>query len=55
MSDAKDGRRAVIWVRDVRTPEFRAEARRQAAGVASSPFAAHDQAFIDAVSSQDEG
>jgi hypothetical protein len=43
-----------IWVPDVRAPEFRAEARRQSAAVANSPFAADDQAFIDAVSSRDD-
>lgn len=39
-----------IWVPDVRSPEFRAEARRQAALVAASEHAADDQAFIDAIS-----
>jgi Protein of unknown function (DUF3018) len=39
-----------IWVPDVRSPEFRAEARRQAALVAASQHAADDQAFIDAIS-----
>jgi hypothetical protein len=37
-------------VPDVRSPEFRAEARRQAALVAASEHAADDQAFIDAIS-----
>jgi Antitoxin MazE-like len=43
-----------IWVPDVRSPEFRAEAHRQSAAVASSPHEADDQAFIDAVSELDD-
>lgn len=43
-----------IWVPDVRSPEFAAEAHRQAAAVASSDHAADDQAFIDALSVNDE-
>lgn len=43
-----------IWVPDVRAPGFQAEARRQSAAVGSSPHAAEDQAFIEAVSSWDE-
>ncbi len=39
-----------IWVPDVRSPEFRAEARRQSALIAASEHEAEDQAFIDAVS-----
>lgn len=39
-----------IWVPDVRTASFEAEARRQAALVASAASAAEDQAFIEAVS-----
>lgn len=39
-----------IWVPDVRTPEFAAEAHRQSALAAASPHAAEDQAFVDAVS-----
>ena len=39
-----------IWVPDVRSPEFQAEAHRQSVAVASSPHEADDQAFIDAVS-----
>lgn len=39
-----------IWVPDVRTPEFAAEARRQARLAADSPFADDDQAFVDSVS-----
>jgi hypothetical protein len=39
-----------IWVPDVRSPRFSAEAHRQSLAVAASVHAAEDQAFIDAVS-----
>jgi len=39
-----------IWVPDVRSPAFAAEAHRQSLAVARSPLAAEDQAFIEAVS-----
>lgn len=39
-----------IWVPDVRAPEFAEEAHRQSALTASSPQAAEDQAFVDAIS-----
>ena len=39
-----------IWVPDVRSPTFRAEAHRQSLATATSPHAEEDQAFIDAVS-----
>ena len=39
-----------IWVSDVRSPAFAAEAHRQSVAVAASALAADDQAFIDAVS-----
>lgn len=39
-----------IWVPDVRSPEFAAEAHRQSLAVARSPQADEDQAFIDAIS-----
>jgi hypothetical protein len=39
-----------IWVPDVRSPEFTAEAHRQARLVASSPGADADQDFVDAIS-----
>lgn len=42
-----------IWVADVRTPEFAAEAHRQSAAVAASEHAADDQAYIDALSFDD--
>lgn len=39
-----------IWVPDVRTPEFVAEAHRQTAAIAASESEADDQAFVDAIS-----
>lgn len=39
-----------IWVPDMRSPAFKAEARRQSRLVASSPHEAEDQAFIDSLS-----
>jgi antidote-toxin recognition MazE-like antitoxin len=39
-----------IWVPDVRSPEFAAEARRQSLAVANSPQEKDDQEFIDAIS-----
>jgi hypothetical protein len=39
-----------IWVPDVRSRRFRAQARRQSLAVAQSAQAGDDQAFIDAVS-----
>ena len=39
-----------IWVPDVRSAEFAAEARRQASAIAHSPHAEEDQAFVDAIS-----
>jgi len=38
------------WVPDVSAPGFAAEAHRQSALAASSPHAAEDQAFVDAIS-----
>ena len=43
-----------LWVADVRTPGFAAEAHRQAVAVAASEHAADDQAFIDALSLDDK-
>jgi hypothetical protein len=39
-----------IWVPDVRSRRFKAEAHRQSAAVAQSEHARDDQAFIDSVS-----
>ena len=44
-----------IWVPDVRSPAFRAEAHRQSLAVASSPHADEDQDFIDGISDQGGG
>jgi hypothetical protein len=44
-----------IWVPDVRSKAFQAEAHRQSLMVAASPHARKDQAFIDAVSLWGEG
>jgi hypothetical protein len=42
-----------IWVPDVRSPAFEAEAHRQSLAVAQSPHRNDDQAFIDAISDRD--
>jgi hypothetical protein len=42
-----------IWVPDVRSPAFVAEAHRQSLVVANSPQAKDDQEFIDAISDPD--
>lgn len=39
-----------IWVPDVRSPAFGAEAHRQSLAVAASAAAPDDQAFVQAVS-----
>jgi len=39
-----------IWVPDVRSPAFKAEAHRQSLAVARSRHARADQEFIDAIS-----
>jgi len=39
-----------IWVPDMRSPAFRAEAHRQSLAIATSHHAHDDQAFIDAAS-----
>ena len=41
-----------IWVPDVRSPAFLAEARRQSELVARGPHAADDQAFADALADE---
>ena len=43
-----------LWVPDVRSPEFAAEARRQSLLVANSPGEKDDQAFIDAITASDD-
>jgi antidote-toxin recognition MazE-like antitoxin len=42
-----------IWVPDVRSPAFVAEAHRQSVAVAQSPKAGEDESFIDAISDWD--
>jgi hypothetical protein len=39
-----------IWVPDVRSPEFAAEAHRESLAIANSAHEADDQAWVDAVS-----
>jgi hypothetical protein len=41
-----------IWVPDLRSPLFVAEARRQSRAVARSVYAKEDQGFVDAISEQ---
>ena len=43
-----------IWVPDVRSRAFKAEAHRQSAAVAVSAHALEDQAFIDAITDLSE-
>ena len=43
-----------MWVADVRSPVFAAEARRQSATVAASQRAADNQSFIDGLSPDEE-
>jgi hypothetical protein len=43
-----------IWVPDVRSPEFASEAHRQSLAVAANNASADDQAFIDALSLDEE-
>ena len=47
-------RRIDVEVPDTSTDAFCAEARRQSAAVAASPHAESDQAFVDAISSDEE-
>jgi hypothetical protein len=42
-----------IWVPDVRSPEFQAEARRQSLLVALSSREREDQEFVDLISDRD--
>ena len=43
-----------IWVPDVRSPAFEAEAHRQSLAVAQSQHEDGDQAFLDAISDQND-
>ena len=50
----KQGLRPIqIWVPDLRSPVFVAEAHRQSLAVAKSPSATQDQNFIEAISDRD--
>ena len=42
-----------IWVPDVTSPEFKAEALRESQMIGSSPHEAEDQEFVDAISDRD--
>lgn len=50
---AKGLRPIQIWVPDLRSAEFAAEAHRQSAALAGSGDAGDDQSFIDAVSAEE--
>lgn len=43
-----------IWVPDVRSPAFKAEAHRQSALVAESKYELEDQSFVDSISDRDD-
>ena len=47
---AKGMRPITLWVPDVRSPKFAAEARRQCLLANNSRYAAQDQAWIDSMS-----
>lgn len=47
---AKGMKLVQFWVPDTKSPAFKAEARRQSLLVATSPYEAEDQAFVDAIS-----
>lgn len=47
-------RQIQIWVPDVGSADFAAEARRQSLAVATSPHDREDQDFIDAISEASE-
>ena len=44
-----------LWLPDVRSPAFQAEARRQSQLVAAGPQAAEDMAFVEALSADTWG
>jgi hypothetical protein len=46
---AKGMRPVTLWVPDVRSPKFAAEAKRQCLLANNSPYAAEDQAWADAM------
>lgn len=47
---AKGMKLVQLWVPDVRSPAFRAEARRQSRLIARSEHEAAEQAFVDSIS-----
>ncbi|MEI9804482.1 MAG: antitoxin MazE family protein [Pseudolabrys sp.] len=47
---AKGMRPVTIWVPDIRSPKFAAEARRQCVLANNSRYAAQDQAWVDSMS-----
>ena len=47
---AKGMKLVQVWVPDLDSPEYIAEARRQSRLAAESPHAAEDQAFVDSIS-----
>jgi hypothetical protein len=47
---AKGFRLIQLWLPDTRSPEFAAQAHRDAVAIANSPSEPDDQAFIDSVS-----
>ena len=47
---AQGMRSVTMWVPDIRSPKFAAEARRQSLLVNNSRYAAQDQAWVDSMS-----
>ena len=47
---AQGMRPVTLWVPDMRSPKFAAEARRQCILANNSPYAAEDQAWVDSMS-----
>lgn len=47
---AKGMKLVQVWVPDVNSPEFKAQARRESRAMALSPTEAEDQAFVDSIS-----
>jgi Antitoxin MazE-like len=51
---AQGMRPITIWVPDMRSPKFAAEARRQCLLANNSPYAAEDQAWVDSMIGGDD-
>jgi hypothetical protein len=47
---AKGMKLVQVWVPDVHSPKFKAQALRESRAMAQSPTEAEDQAFIDSIS-----